>query len=338
MGRVLPPLLLLLLLVALSPGGAPSPILALDCDAADTEVKEGHTRIIKTEDHKKILSNGDMKLFVKAESDFIGVLLDVEESDGTHHTAWFPAEECYPPNGKWQEFRAWAGPTTTGFDLRLRSGTCRKWCESSAASRNPVSLSIVAYGPSKWIVGKPPVGCDVALDVGPRAIRLPTCQEPPSTATTTTTTTICGRPLPVKIIIIVASAAVVVAVTVVIVVVVCLKRNSVRSPTKGRLQPQPAFRNRHQQFANVQGRTPHQDEEGHYYEILPDHTARREVVSRPAQDSKELVYTGVIHDHGVWPRSPAHEPVPSPGGVASPYGHPETPGDKFESHIYSTVL
>lgn len=341
MGRVLLLLPLLLLLLGLSPRGGPNPTLALDCDAADTVVREAQTRIVKTDDFEKIRSNGDLKLFVKAESGFRGVLLEVEESDGSRHTAWFPAEDCYPPIDSWQEFRAWAGTTATGFDLRLRSGACRKWCESTTPSRKPVSLSVVAYGPSKWITGKPQQGCDVTFDIGPSAKRLPTCQEPTHNTTVTpylyhANSTYTTRPH--TVIIVSLAAGLVVMAVVVVVVVVCWKRNSVKSPTEVRVQPQPAIPNRRLQLASVQGHAPQQYEEGHYYEILPNNTARRVVVQHPARIN-EPTYMDVMPERGVPPRPPAYQLAPSPGGVAAPHGHlQEATRNSHESHIYATVL
>ncbi|XP_063849750.1 uncharacterized protein LOC135093995 [Scylla paramamosain] len=233
MARSLPPPLLLLLM-ALSPGTAPSPTLAVDCSSADTVVKEGQTKVIVRVRFAEI--KYDLILFVKPESNFQGVRLDVQETDGTNHTAWLPAE-CVPSDGTWREFLVWTGLTENKVALRFRTGKCRKWCESESASRQPIRVTVVAYGSSRWIKRYALEGCNVAkvsTTVSPE--HLPSCQQPPFTNTTTKTTntnnTTSGTPFIVKltqdkIIIIAAVAAGVMVVVVVMVLVVCRRRQSV---------------------------------------------------------------------------------------------------------------
>ncbi|XP_063887187.1 uncharacterized protein LOC135114896 isoform X2 [Scylla paramamosain] len=290
MGRALSPLsllllLLLLLLIALSPGGAPGPTLALDCDDANTVVKERETQVIVTMD----IGTSELAsiiMFVKPESDFEGVRVDVQESDGTHHSAWFPAE-CFPRNGMWQQFLPDTWITKRRLDLRFVFHACGKECKITTVQRGPHSLSVVAHGPSRWIKGRTPTTCDVTFAGKSWNAQLPTCQDPPSTkkittTTITTTNTTSGKPSTLKtqgkINIIAASAAGMVAVLVVVLVLVIgRKRNFVTPPNEVKFQSKPEVPNCHPQF------TASHDNEGFSSDILPDLPARPVIVSRPAQ-------------------------------------------------------
>ncbi|XP_045137083.1 uncharacterized protein LOC123519663 [Portunus trituberculatus] len=245
MARVLPPLLLLLM--PLSPGIAPSATLAMDCNAADTIVKEGQTKVILRVRFHEVKYN--LILFVKPDTDFEGVRLDVQETDGTNHTAWLP-EECIPRDGTWREFLVWTGLTETKIALRFRTGKCRRWCESETTLRQPIRITVVAHGPSRWIKRYTPENCNVTnvLNVDPE--RLSICQEPPSISTTTKATNFNNTPsgslltsklIQNKMIIMIIATSVVVAVaviTMVLVLLVCRRRNSVTLSNEAKFQSQ----------------------------------------------------------------------------------------------------
>ncbi|XP_063849719.1 uncharacterized protein LOC135093968 [Scylla paramamosain] len=279
MAKVLPPPPLLLLLLSLSPGTAPSHTLALDCSSADAIVKEKERKVIVKVPFDEVIYN--IILFVKPESDFEGVRLDVQERDGTNHTAWLPAV-CVPRDGTWREFLVWAGLTKTKVALRFRTGKCRKWCETKTPKHFPISVTVVAYGSSRWIKRYMTSNCNVTKASKPDPELLPRCQKPPSTKTITTTTPATLKLTQYKITITAASAAIVVVVLVVV-VVVCWRRNSVTLPNEVTFRSQPAVPNHHLQFTTGQGQSLEQDDECFYYEIMPDLTARRVMVSRPAQ-------------------------------------------------------
>ncbi|XP_063849465.1 uncharacterized protein LOC135093835 [Scylla paramamosain] len=250
MERVLPcPLLLLLL----SPGGAPSPTLAQDCSAADTVVKKGQPQVINatqlTWDGARY--GGHLTLFVKPESDFEGVSLHAGTRDRTLHTAWFPAEECFPRDGTWLQFRAMISTTRTGLEFRFSSPACWKECETNSVQAMPTILHVVAHGPSRWLTGHRPENCRFQLLRESQRDKMERCKHPPSTTTTrttvtTTTTTFtstttsntktktstCGtlsapKLTLYKIIITAASAATVVVL--VVVAVLCYKQKAVTS-------------------------------------------------------------------------------------------------------------
>ncbi|XP_063849768.1 uncharacterized protein LOC135094004 [Scylla paramamosain] len=393
MRRVSPcSLLPLLLLLALSPGNAPSPTLAQDCSAADMVVKEGQPQVINT---TQVIRNGEryeghLTLFLKPESDFEGVRLDVQASNGTHHTAWFPAEEeCFPRDGTWREFEARTWKTENGFYLGFMSGRCWKECWIKIFQISLKSLSVVAYGPSRWRNEKPPKGCSVTLVRLSLRIQLPVCQVAPSTTTRTTnaTTTIAttsgdiwtSKPTHDNIIIIALSAVVVLVMVVLVAVVVvfCKKRRSMPLPNEVRFQPEPAVVSRPLQSASGQGGISDQYQEGFYYQILPDHSAHRVMVSQPVQSQpavpsrrlrfthgqeripdqdEEHIYYEIMPDlsarrvvvprlshDDVLPelamrlRSPFYENVSPAGGGVFPHGHLEAPGVRG-SHLYATVL
>lgn len=84
------------------------------------------------------------------------------------------------------------------------------------------------------------------------------------------------------------------------------------------------------------GSTADQDKEGFYYEILPDLSARRVIVSRPAQDTEEPVYHDVLPEHDLGSRSPPYENIPVPDGGAAPHSPMEAPGIS-DSHIFAAV-
>lgn len=74
---------------------------------------------------------------------------------------------------------------------------------------------------------------------------------------------------------------------IVLVMVVCWKLKSVTKLNVKRLRPPPVVPRRPLQTTTGQGRTPNQDE-GHYYEILPDGSARRVMVSQPAESQPSV--------------------------------------------------
>ncbi|KAK8384307.1 hypothetical protein O3P69_009227 [Scylla paramamosain] len=193
MERVLPCPLLLLLLLALSPGGAPSPTLAQDCSAADTVVKKGQllVQVINTTQvtWDGAGYGGHLTLFVKPESDFEGVSLYAGTRDRTLHTAWFPAEECFPRDGTWLQFRAMISATWTSLKFRFRSPACWKECETNTVLAMPTILSVVAQGPSRWLTGHPPENCRFQMLGELQRDKMERCKHPPSTTTTSTTTT-----------------------------------------------------------------------------------------------------------------------------------------------------
>ncbi|MPC49876.1 hypothetical protein E2C01_043691 [Portunus trituberculatus] len=104
-----------------------------------------------------------------------------------------------------------------------------------------------------------------------------------------------------------------------------------------KLQSQPVVSDNQLQIIAGQGRTSDQTKEGFYYEILPDLSSRRVIVSRPAQDTEEPVYSDVLPEHDLRPRSPPYENVPvPPGGAASPQSSLEA-SEANVSNIYATV-
>ncbi|XP_063875921.1 mucin-5AC-like [Scylla paramamosain] len=192
MGRVLPSPLLLLLLLALRPGGAPSLTLSQDCSAADKIVKEGQTEVISTTQSilKQGRYEGNLTLFVKPESGFKGVSLHAWASDGTHHTTWFPAEEkCFPRDGKWVEFLAMIWTTRKGLVFNSVSAVCWKRCKINTVQAILMNISVVAHGPSRWLTGNPPWQCEVTYYRTKSPDRTAKCLLSPPTATTNTTVT-----------------------------------------------------------------------------------------------------------------------------------------------------
>ncbi|XP_045100966.1 uncharacterized protein LOC123497987 [Portunus trituberculatus] len=322
MGRVLPCQLLLLLLLGPSSVWAPSFALSQDCNAADTVVKEGQTRVINTIGIGG--GGGSFNLFVKPGSDFEGVRLEVQASDGTHHAAWFPAEEeCFPRDGTWLQYLAGTWVTEVGLSFRFRSNRCWKWCVITTQGK-PINFSVVAHGRSGWIKGYPPDGCNITYYTG-KIEKLPTCQELIFTSTTNTTTTLSTPALTQDNILLTAASTMVVLVVVVVVAVVlvvdCRKRNSMTLSNEVAFQSQPDVASRALQFTTSQGRVSDQDQESFCCQIRPDRSARRVAVPRPVQDLGKLVYDDVLPEHYVLPRSPFYENVPPAGGSASPHGH-----------------
>ncbi|XP_063879727.1 uncharacterized protein LOC135110945 [Scylla paramamosain] len=388
MGRVLPPpqllllLLLLLLLVSLSPGGAQSPNLALDCNAVLIVVKKLQKQIISSKQFTWSEAFSNSSLFVKPESDFEGVRLNVQSNDSTNHhqTVLFPAEECLPRNGKWLQFDTGIRKRRKRHVLYASCGKSRKGYTISVL-QGVHTLSVEAHGSSRWIKGFLPKGCDVILPSTSENEQLATSKKSSSSATTTTTTFSSGTQ---ERMIIIASTAGVVVFVVMVVVIVCRKWNSMVSRIKARFQSQPTVPrchlqfttgqgltvdqdnegfyydimpngtarrvmvsqpaqsqpevpNHHLQFTTGQGYTPDQDEEAVYYEILPNLTERRVIMSRPAHDSEEPLYSDIMPELDVQPRSPFYENVLLHGGAAIPHGRLEAQGVSV-SHIHGTVL
>ncbi|XP_045133398.1 uncharacterized protein LOC123517428 isoform X3 [Portunus trituberculatus] len=102
-------------------------------------------------------------------------------------------------------------------------------------------------------------------------------------------------------------------------------------------QSQTAAPSHHLQLTTGQGRTPDQDEDHIYYEILPDLSERRVVVPRPARDPEEPFHDVVMPERSVWSHAPVYENMPLPSGTASPHRLMEAPGVS-ESHMYDTVV
>ncbi|XP_063860928.1 uncharacterized protein LOC135101225 [Scylla paramamosain] len=175
-----------------------------------------------------------LTLFVKPESDFEGVSLYVWTSDGTRHTAWFPAEEsCFPRDDTWLEFKAVIWRTGADLSFYFRSLACLKECEINAVQAVPMNFGVVAHGPSKWLTQAPSEICGYQILGKSDFNETANCMQSPST---TTNTTINGMHSTLKIIIAAsAAAAAVVVVVVVVVVVICWKRKATISPRPGGL-------------------------------------------------------------------------------------------------------
>ncbi|XP_063849631.1 uncharacterized protein LOC135093901 [Scylla paramamosain] len=196
MASVLPLLLLLLLLLVLGLGGAPRPTLALNCSVA--VVEEGQTKPISIKPAKSQRIFG----FMRPESDFKGVRLELQERNGTPRTAWFPASrECFPRNGMWLQLQTNIEPLTSGdFRLIFHTSACRKECLLQTTSSFHI-ISMAAAGPSSLYRSKdPPINCEWDLMPFSRhnnqSTRTPLspCQDAPSNTTTTTTTTTSMKP------------------------------------------------------------------------------------------------------------------------------------------------
>ncbi|XP_045138206.1 uncharacterized protein LOC123520196 isoform X2 [Portunus trituberculatus] len=80
--------ILLVLVVMFGLGGAHSPAHATNFTTADTVVEEGQTVLIRSTQVKGGTVYFD--IFMKAQGGFKGVEIQVEESDGAIHSAWFP--------------------------------------------------------------------------------------------------------------------------------------------------------------------------------------------------------------------------------------------------------
>ena len=189
---------LVLVLLVLSPGGGLSPALAEDCDAATdkamtkggTQVKEGEKQVIINMTIEE--SEDTVNLFVKPESGFKGVRLDLHGSNGTHHVAWFLVEpKCFLQN-KWHQTQAWANTNTddsTSFSLGFDIWKCKMECRIDSPTLSQYNLSVVAHGASKWLTGNAPQQCTIKYLATSYHFNVTTCMEPPAPTTTTTSTT-----------------------------------------------------------------------------------------------------------------------------------------------------
>ena len=255
--------LVLVLLVFKSPGGGLGRAVAENCTAAEDkamekegiQVTEGGTQVIK---NKTMIGNNiTITLFVKPESDFKGVHLEVHGSDGTHHATWFPAEFQFSSlNNMWYQTQAWASANaSTDGNTNLIFGfhiyTCKKKCRIYSPKSTQYSLSVVAHGASKWLTGNSPDSCNremVAHTLNCLRTKKPiTCEDfptPTPTATTkalemttlgtpTTTlgtpTTTLGTPTTKMVVVVVVGMVVMVVTVVMMMMVACLSWKPVTS-------------------------------------------------------------------------------------------------------------
>ncbi|KAK8402998.1 hypothetical protein O3P69_000910 [Scylla paramamosain] len=148
MSRIMSPSLLLVLALTI-PGGT-NLTGAEDCNGTEIVMKE--RRVIETMEY-----GNSSFLYVKPESDFLGVCLTSQRNNGTNHTACFYAKECFPHNGKLQQFWPWMHENSLGTTLTfgIWSSTCRLECKMDIPSQTLHKFSVVAYGPSKWMKSQP---------------------------------------------------------------------------------------------------------------------------------------------------------------------------------------
>lgn len=148
MSRIMSPSLLLVLALTI-PGGT-NLTGAEDCNGTEIVMKE--RRVIETMEY-----GNSSFLYVKPESDFLGVCLTSQRNNGTNHTACFYAKECFPHNGKLQQFWPWMHENSWGTTLTfgIWSSTCRLECKMDIPSQTLHKFSVVAYGPSKWMKSQP---------------------------------------------------------------------------------------------------------------------------------------------------------------------------------------
>ncbi|XP_063858165.1 uncharacterized protein LOC135099684 [Scylla paramamosain] len=174
MAKVLPPPLLLLVLVILS-SGSPSRRLvqAKDCTAGSTTVHRGRETV-----NDRPVKNGEAKheMFVKAMRGFKGVSLEVHEGNGLK-AAWFPKEDCFSHDGKWQQILTKTEIKDSKTTMTLRIAECWITCTINSSLSNPDSFSVVAYGPSSWLKETPEGDCEVKAYSRTDEKKY-TCQEP----------------------------------------------------------------------------------------------------------------------------------------------------------------
>lgn len=192
MARVLP--LVLLVLPALSPGGGPAPTLARGCNAADFILKEREKEVIVDKQDKG--SDSIFNPYVKPQPGFEGLRLVVMGINDTSHDAFFPAEpDCFPNSDTWYQVgtRALISSDTHAITFRFRINECARQCKVNSSSPHFQNFSVVAYGPSRWLLDSPPDSCDTidwTLSPYPST---PTCSKPPLPTTPTT-------PLPLTVV------------------------------------------------------------------------------------------------------------------------------------------
>ncbi|XP_063850105.1 uncharacterized protein LOC135094181 [Scylla paramamosain] len=368
-------LLVVAVVAALGSEGASSFTHAVDCSAADILVGNGEAKLIESMNVKG--GAGYFNLYMKPESGFKGVQVQVEETDGANHSAWFRyGSVCFPRREEWVQFMAGTWITRNGLFLRFRSSKCWFYCKTESSLRQPISLSMVAHGPSRWMKGFPPKECGMIYYDPATSEYLNSCSQIPFTTTATSSTnaenlSIYKLTLNKKTIIAVLAAGVAVVAAVVVVVAVWQKQNCVTLLNMVRLHPRPAVPSSQQQPTTGQGHAPDQHDETLYYDILPEITEPGVMGWWPAVSSHPLQFTpdqrneGFFYEtpsdctarqvavvvpqlsqdstvnHDVLPKSvqscsPNYENITPAGGGAYPRGHLQALGVRG-SYLYATM-
>lgn len=161
-----------------------TPALAQDhCDAAGIVLgdREPHTF-----PNKDGMRSPEMTLFMRPESNSTGFTVHVLASDGTEHTASFPAEkQCFPDTDTWYQLLVFAEIKIENSTIEFGFETqhCQCTCERHSAPQDlPLqNMSVVAHGAGRWSTTDFLfTGCHFeSLSTGPEHHKLPVCNKPP---------------------------------------------------------------------------------------------------------------------------------------------------------------